>query len=482
MVYSQSSGSTNSQRCMPFPSTLLFPMNSHDAIVTDHMELDFSDLFGPAPVQPSLEVTVNENSVSGADVNELVYDDPVVICSRSHSLVGPSSCVNQTLRLSMLTLSESDESMDFVEFFNRETIKEIQESTTDAGGNKKLDTLEDPLKVDSVCLEDFEALKVVGRGAFAKVLQVRKKGTTDIYAMKVMRKDKIMEKNHAEYMKAERDILTKIDHPFIVRLRYSFQTKYRLYLVLDFINGGHLFFQLYHHGLFREDLARIYAAEIISAVAHLHANGIMHRDLKPENILLDAEGHVALTDFGLAKQLEENGRSNSLCGTVEYMAPEIVLGKGHDKAADWWSVGVLLFEMLTGKPPFIGGNREKIQQKIVKDKMKLPNFLSSEAHSLLKGLLQKGPSKRLGSGPNGSADIKNHKWFKTINWKKLEAREIKPSFLPEVAGKQCIANFEKKWTDMPIADSPAASPTAAGNPFKDFTYVRPPASFLQQNK
>lgn len=209
---------------MPFSSKLLFPMNSQDAVVTDNIELDFSDVFGPVPVQPPLVVSVDGNSVSGTDVNELVYDDPVVIYSRSHSLVGPSSYVNQTQRLSMLTLSESDESMDFVECFNQETIKEIQESVTDAGGNKKLDTDEgDPSRVESVCLEDFEPLKVVGRGAFAKVLQVRKKGTSDIYAMKVMRKDKIMEKNHAEYMKAERDILTKIDHPFIVQLRYSFQ-------------------------------------------------------------------------------------------------------------------------------------------------------------------------------------------------------------------------------------------------------------------
>jgi p70 ribosomal S6 kinase len=204
--------------------------------------------------------------------------------------------------------------------------------------------------------------------------------------MKVMRKDKVVEKNHAEYMKAERDILTKVDHPFVVQLRYSFQTKYRLYLVLDFINGGHLFFQLYQQGLFREELARIYTAEIVSAVAHLHANGIMHRDLKPENILLDADGHAMLTDFGVAKEFDENTRSNSMCGTVEYMAPEIVQGRGHDKAADWWSVGILLFEMLTGKPPFVGGNRDKIQQKIVKEKIKLPTYLSSEVHSLLKGV------------------------------------------------------------------------------------------------
>ncbi|KAI6701408.1 hypothetical protein NL676_015732 [Syzygium grande] len=170
---------------------------------------DFSDVLGPAPVQPPLEVNVDGNPVSGADVDELVYDDPVVISSRSHSLVAPSSCVNQTLRLSMLTLSESDESMDFANCFNRETIKELQESMTDAGGNKKLDTAGDPLKDESVYLEDFEPLKIVGRGAFAKVLQVRKKGTADIHAMEVMRKDKIREKNHAEYMIAERDILNQ---------------------------------------------------------------------------------------------------------------------------------------------------------------------------------------------------------------------------------------------------------------------------------
>ncbi|KAE8668508.1 Serine/threonine-protein kinase AtPK2/AtPK19 [Hibiscus syriacus] len=333
-----------------------------------------------------------------------------------------------------------------------------------------------PLEQQPVGLEAFEILKVVGQGAFGKVYQVRRNGTSDIYAMKVMRKDKIMEKNHAEYMISERDIIGKVDHPFIVPLRYSFQTKYRLYLVLDFVNGGHLFFQLYRQGLFREDLARIYTAEIVSAVSHLHANGIMHRDLKPENILLDADGHVMLTDFGLAKEFDETTRSNSMCGTLEYMSPEIVLGKGHDKAADWLSVGILLYEMLTGKPPFIGGNRKKVQEKIIKERIKLPAFLSSEAHSILKGLLQKEASKRLGSGQEGTEEIKRHKWFKSINWRKLEAREIRP-----IAGNHCVANFEECWTKMAVIDSPVASPTFGENPLKGYTYVRTAASFLQRN-
>nr|KAJ0210545.1 hypothetical protein LSAT_V11C400169980 [Lactuca sativa] len=275
----------------PFKSSknyFQFPKNPPNE-TSDTLELDFSDTFGPLPLP--------------AGNSEIPSDDPVVIYSRSHSLVGPTPCVSHLLNLRKLTICETDESL---EDFSDVIDKEIEEEDSENG-----------CKVKTIGLEDFEVMKVVGQGAFGKVYQVRKRDSLEIYAMKVVRKDKIVEKNHAEYMKAERDILTKIDHPFIVQLRYSFQ--------------------LYHHGLFREDLARIYAAEIVSAVSHLHANGIMHRDLKPENILLDVDGHALLTDFGLAKEFDENARSNSLCGTVEYMSPEIILGKGHDKAADWWS-------------------------------------------------------------------------------------------------------------------------------------------------
>ncbi|EOY20195.1 Serine/threonine protein kinase 2 isoform 1 [Theobroma cacao] len=484
MVSSHLSSLNGSRMQKPFQNNFLFPNGQPDTLASDHVEFDFSDVFGPAPVQASTEISTENNKtlIVATESNELLYDEPAVICSRSHSLVGPSSYVSHSLKLSKLTLRETGDSLELVGV-REEAQKELRKPSIDdvilenPDGHVESHSLEH----QSVGLEDFEVLKVVGQGAFGKVYQVRRSDTSDIYAMKVMRKDKVMEKNHAEYMKSERDILTKVDHPFIVQLRYSFQTKYRLYLVLDFVNGGHLFFQLYRQGLFREDLARIYTAEIVSAVSHLHANGIMHRDLKPENILLDADGHVMLTDFGLAKEFDENTRSNSMCGTLEYMSPEIVLGKGHDKAADWWSVGILLYEMLTGKPPFIGGNRQKIQEKIIKDKIKLPAFLSSEAHSILKGLLQKEASKRLGSGQGGSEEIKRHKWFNSINWKKLEAREIRPSFLPEVAGNHCVANFEECWTNMPLLDSPVASPTFGENPFKGFTYVRPAASFLQRN-
>uniref|UniRef100_A0A453I5H8 non-specific serine/threonine protein kinase n=1 Tax=Aegilops tauschii subsp. strangulata TaxID=200361 RepID=A0A453I5H8_AEGTS len=374
---------THTQRPKLFTGMILLPKGPPDVVLPENVEFDFNDVFGATAVQTPTEVSILTPGSPAplAESNEEVYNDPVVITKRSHSLVGPTSLVSQSLPLSKLTLHESESSLDLLECLSKEK-KSGQGSLSDEELN---DTTKEN---EAVGLDDFELLKLVGQGAFGKVYQVRRKCTSDIYAMKVMRKDKILEKNHAEYMKAERDILTKVDHPFVVQLRYSFQqTKYRLYLVLDFVNGGHLFFQLYQQGLFREELARIYTAEIVSAVAHLHANGIMHRDLKPENILLDAHGHAMLTDFGLAKEFDENTRSNSMCGTVEYMAPEIVQGRGHDKAADWWSVGILLFEMLTGKPPFFGGNRDKIQQKIVKEKMKLPTYLSSEVHSLLKGLL-----------------------------------------------------------------------------------------------
>lgn len=425
-------------------------------------EFDFSEVFGPLP-------SPHPVALDPWGVTELLAgSEPEVLCSRSHSLVGPSAGSLHTL--DALSMKRQPQALREEKEFSSSVI------TRNGGDDKNTQLMVDQcdMKDKRVGPSDFTLLRVVGQGAFGKVFQVQHIHTKEIFAMKVMKKEEIIEKNQGDYMKAERDILTKVVHPFIVQLRYSFQTKSKLYLILDFINGGHLFFQLYRQGTFSEDLARVYTAEIVSAVGHLHNNGIIHRDLKPENILLDAEGHVKLTDFGLAKEVEDYTQTNSLCGTVEYMAPEILLAKGHGKAADWWSVGILLYEMLTGQPPFTHRNRQKLQEKIVKDKIKLPTYLSSEAHSLLKGLLQKDPSKRLGSGVNKSSDIKQHKWFKCINWNKLEERAIQPKFRPEVKGIDCIANFDEKWTIMPAQDSPASTPKGDDvGFFTGYTYVAP---------
>lgn len=442
----------------PRPPSLLCTLITRDGDEPiqqyEPVEFDFSEVFGPlsSPLPAEL-VTCAE---------------PEVLFTRSHSLVGPSAGVLHSLdgicvKRQQLALNEEKEFSCSVITGNGTDSENLEENVNECCS-----------KVRRIGPADFTLLRVVGQGAFGKVFQVQHVHTKEIFAMKVMKKEEIMEKNHGDYMKAERNILTKIIHPFIVQLRYSFQTKSKLYLILDFINGGHLFFQLYRQGTFSEDLARVYTAEIVSAVSHLHTNGIIHRDLKPENILLDAEGHVKLTDFGLAKEVEESTETNSLCGTVEYMAPEILLARGHGKAADWWSVGILLYEMLTGQPPFTHRNRQKLQEKIVRDRIKLPSYLSSEAHSLLKGLLQKDPFKRFGSGVNKSDEIKQHRWFNCINWNKLEARAIQPKFRPEVNGIECIANFDEKWTILPVQDSPASTPKADDvGFFSGYTYVAP---------
>ncbi|XP_047955976.1 serine/threonine-protein kinase AtPK1/AtPK6-like [Salvia hispanica] len=407
------------------------------------LNFEFSDTFGPSP----------------SSASPLFLGDPQVIHHRSHSFVGPSP--RFTLSKSIPTFDRDDSSSD------------------DTGGDDlRVEEEAGAEAAEKLGPGDFEIMRVIGKGAFGKVFQVRMKkksgggGGDGIYAMKVMKKDTIIKNNHVDYMRAERDILTKVVHPFIVQLRYSFQTKSKLYLILDFINGGHLFYHLYRQGIFSEDQARVYTAEIVSAVSHLHENGIVHRDLKPENILMDADGHIMLTDFGLSKEISESSRSNSLCGTTEYMAPEILQSNGHNKNADWWSVGILLYEMLTGKPPFVHANRKKLQEKIIKEKLKLPPRLTSEAHSLLKGLLQKDAVNRLGSGPRGAEEIKSHKWFRTINWKKIEERELVPKFKPDVSGQDCTENFDKCWTAMPLDDSPAPTPTA-GEHFHGYTYIAP---------
>ncbi|KAE9467323.1 hypothetical protein C3L33_00765, partial [Rhododendron williamsianum] len=416
------------------------------------VDFDFSDVFGPTPPSSS-----SQSSSSSSSTTLVAAADPEIIHHRSHSFVGPSP------RFAPSNPSAFDAALDSDE--NEDEIGVIEVEPEAAG---------------KIGPGDFEILRVVGKGAFGKVFQVRKKGRDGIgggdgiLAMKVMRKETIIKNNHVDYMKAERDILTKVVHPFIVQLRYSFQTGDSSPLGFsrdgtkldrkEGFNSGYV--------LVSEDQARIYAAEIVAAVSHLHKCGIVHRDLKPENILMDTDGHVLLTDFGLAKEIDESSRSNSMCGTTEYMAPEILLSKGHNKDADWWSVGILLFEMLSGKPPFTHTNRKKLQERIINEKVKLPPRLTSEAHSLLKELLQKDPSKRLGSGPRGADEIKSHKWFRSINWKKLEARELQPKFKPDVMGKDCTANFDKCWTAMPPDDSPAATPTT-GEHFQGYTYVAP---------
>lgn len=270
--------------------------------------------------------------------------------------------------------------------------------------------------------------------------------------MKVLRKENIVNRNQVEHTNTERSILGYIRHPFIVGMNMAFQSKEKLFFVLDYCPGGELFFHLGKEGRFHETRARFYAAEIVLALSYIHSLDIIYRDLKPENVLLDSKGHIRLTDFGLSKEGISGSSSgaNSFCGTPEYLAPEILNRQGHGRAVDWWSLGAVLYEMLTGLPPFYSQDREKLFEKIRKAELQYPSFVQRSAKSLLKGLLTKDPTKRLGSGQTDAGEIKNKEFFASIDFDKLMAGEASPPWRPDLTGVFDTSQFDNEFTRMPI--------------------------------
>ncbi|XP_036379356.1 ribosomal protein S6 kinase alpha-6 isoform X1 [Megalops cyprinoides] len=323
----------------------------------------------------------------------------------------------------------------------------------------------------------FELLKVLGQGSFGKVFLVRKIMGPDagqLYAMKVLKKASLKVRDRVR-TKMERDILVEVNHPFIVKLHYAFQTEGKLYLILDFLRGGDVFTRLSKEVMFTEEDVKFYLAELALALDHLHNLGIVYRDLKPENILLDEAGHIKLTDFGLSKEsVDQDKKAYSFCGTVEYMAPEVVNRRGHTQSADWWSLGVLMFEMLTGTLPFQGKDRNETMNMILKAKLGMPQFLSLEAQSLLRMLFKRNPANRLGAGPDGVEEIKRHAFFSTIDWNKLYRRELQPPFQPAAGKPDDTFCFDPEFTAKTPKDSPGVPPSAnAHQLFKGFSFVAP---------
>uniref|UniRef100_A0A4W5P552 Ribosomal protein S6 kinase n=1 Tax=Hucho hucho TaxID=62062 RepID=A0A4W5P552_9TELE len=321
----------------------------------------------------------------------------------------------------------------------------------------------------------FELRKVLGQGSFGKVFLVKKITGPDagqLYAMKVLKKATLKVRDRVR-TKMERDILVEVNHPFIVRLHYAFQTEGKLYLILDFLRGGDLFTRLSKEVMFTEDDVKFYLAELALALDHLHGLGIIYRDLKPENILLDEEGHIKLTDFGLSKEsIDHENKAYSFCGTVEYMAPEVVNRRGHTLSADWWSYGVLMFEMLTGTLPFQGKDRKETMTMILKAKLGMPQFLSQDAQSLLRNLFKRNPGNRLGAGPDGVEEIKRHSLFSTIDWNKLFRRELHPPFKPASGRPDDTIYFDSEFTAKTPRDSPGCPPSAnAHQLFRGFSFV-----------
>ncbi|XP_053417456.1 ribosomal protein S6 kinase beta-2 isoform X4 [Nycticebus coucang] len=325
----------------------------------------------------------------------------------------------------------------------------------------------------------FELLRVLGKGGYGKVFQVRKVQGTNlgkIYAMKVLRKAKIVcNAKDTAHTRAERNILESVKHPFIVELAYAFQTGGKLYLILECLSGGELFTHLEREGIFLEDTACFYLAEITLALGHLHSQGIIYRDLKPENIMLSSQGHIKLTDFGLCKEsIHEGAVTHTFCGTIEYMAPEILMRSGHNRAVDWWSLGALMYDMLTGSPPFTAENRKKTMDKIIKGKLALPPYLTPDARDLVKKFLKRNPSQRIGGGPGDAADVQKHPFFRHLNWDDLLAHRVDPPFRPCLS-EEDVSQFDTRFTRQTPVDSPddMALSESANQAFVGFTYVAP---------
>ena len=318
---------------------------------------------------------------------------------------------------------------------------------------------------------DFEILKLIGKGTYGKVFLVRKKSNSKLYAMKRLKKEHLKLTNQQEHTKSERKLLEIINYTFIVKFYYAFQDEKYLYIITEFMQGGELFFHLYKETFFDNDKVKFYTAEIILALQHLHNKNMIYRDLKPENILLGKDGHIKLTDFGLCKILNnKNKKTYTLCGTPQYIAPEILINKGYDSNVDWWSLGCLTYEMLIGYPPFkIDKNNFNIN--IFNNEIFYPNSFTDEAKMFLKDILIVDPNKRLGSGKNGIDNIKKHPFFNGINWEDLENKKVIPPFIPNILDDTDLGNFDKFFTREKIDESEVVGEKIDESNYANFTYM-----------
>mmetsp|Transcript_22272 Transcript_22272/g.63288 ORF Transcript_22272/g.63288 Transcript_22272/m.63288 type:complete len:330 (+) Transcript_22272:102-1091(+) len=323
----------------------------------------------------------------------------------------------------------------------------------------------DPLALPAgkpVSYADFTVGKTLGTGAFGRVKFVTHKGNSNFYALKTLKKAEIMKMKQVDHIVSEKAILQSLSHPFIVNMYAAFHDQRYIYMLLEYIVGGEFFTHLRKEGRFSNDAAVFYAAQIAAIFEYCHGKNIVYRDLKPENILVNKDGYIKLTDFGFAKVIEH--RTYTLCGTPEYIAPEVLLNKGHGKPVDWWTLGILIFEMVVGFPPFVDEDPMGIYQKILSGKISFPKHFDKNGKGLVKKLLTADLGKRYGNLKNGAEDIKQHKWFKDLSWDDLLAKKLPPPFTPKVKGDNDTSNFD----DYPDSDEepPAVNPLT--DAFKDW--------------
>ncbi|KAI8072073.1 camp-dependent protein kinase 5 [Thamnidium elegans] len=290
-------------------------------------------------------------------------------------------------------------------------------------------------------LDDFHLLRTLGTGSFGRVHLAQSRHNGRYYAIKVLKKTEVVRLKQVEHTNNEKHILEAVANPFLVNLWGTFQDDANLYMVMDYVPGGELFSVLRKSKRFPDHVAKFYAAEVTLAIEYLHNKDVVYRDLKPENLLLDTNGHIKITDFGFAKHVPDI--TWTLCGTPDYLAPEVIQSKGYSKAVDWWSLGVLIFEMLAGYPPFYDDDHLKLYEKILQGKIRWPSYFDPNAKDLLKHLLTSDLSRRYGNLKNGANDIKNHPWFQGVDFERVANRQIRAPYIPQIRGDGDASHFDR---------------------------------------